>query len=263
MSRSGKRYLAMMLPLLILSITACSSSSFTPRKGVLPPATGYLTEQDVLDIHPTQEVTEQDIQAAIKLAKTDILTLTPGAKIILVQSGATVPDSVMQEAMMAYYQVSVYSGIAPVKPLPKLPPKGEAPLALPEPNYIKSLRLAAAKARQDKIIVYWGNLELAQEDKQTKTLVWQRYLSGDIPSSTKQMRYLVHFAIVDVKTGMWAMYVAMNHQNNFVATLFKRQQSDINQIAYVKEQAYRLAAQSLAEHFSSAQISAAKKSTTP
>lgn len=249
MQLSGKWKLSIFLPLFALSITACTSQKFTPRTDVLPPATGHLTEQDVLDINPKQEVTEDDIQDAIKAASSGTFTLTPGDRIILVQSGATVPDSVMQEAMMSHYQVAVYSGIAPIKPRPKLARKGETPLETPEPNYIKTLRLAAAKARQDKIIVYWGYLELGKLDNDNKSIVWQRYLSGDIPSSTKQLRYLVRFALVDVKTGMWTMYSSINHQDEYVQTTFKSYENDIVQVNRVKDASYRLAAQNLAVHF--------------
>ena len=256
MQLSGKWKLTFFLPLFALLITACSSQKFTPRTDVLPPASGYLTEQDVLDINPTMEVTEEDIQDAIKAASSGVFELRTGDRIILVQSGATVPDSVMQEAMMAHYQVSVYSGIAPVKPRPKLARKGEIPLEKPEPNYIKTLRLAAAKAKQDKIIVYWGYLELGKLDTDNKTVVWQRYLSGDIPSSTKSLRYLIRFALVDVKTGMWTMYASINHQDEYMQATFKRYENDVMQVNRVKEASYRLAAQNLANHFDKPLITA-------
>lgn len=258
MHLSGKWKLSIFLPLFALSVTACTSQRFTPRTDVLPPATGHLTEQDVLDINPKMEVTEDDIQDAIRAASAGTFNLAQGSRIILVQSGATVPDSVMQEAMMSHYQVSVYSGIAPIKPRPKLARKGETPLETPEPNYIKTLRLAAAKAKQDKIIVYWGNLELGKLDNDNKTIVWQRYLSGDIPSSTKQLRYLIRFALVDVKTGMWTMYSSINHQDEYVQAVFKGYENDVVQVNRVKEASYRLAAQNLANHFDKTSVTTKK-----
>lgn len=244
--------LVLTLPLFMLgvvSLTACSSK-FTPRTTELMSAPKpQLTEQDVLDIDPTLEVTEADIQQAIKVASSETFQLAPKSRIILVQSGEPVPDSVMQEAMMKYYRVSVYSGIPPTKARLRSARKNDAASPLPEHSYIKTLRLAAAKAKQDKIVVYWGNLELGRFDQDNKTIVWDGYVSGNIPSSTKYLRYLIRFAIVDVKTGMWVMYSPTNNQNEFVNSSFKTYESDVLQINKIKEESYEFAAKDLSVQF--------------
>lgn len=235
-------------------ISGCSSSAtkrpFSQRIDNLTNLQAkHLTEQEVLDIDSTLEITEHDIHRAVKIAKSQIFKLTPKSKIVLVQSGATVPDTAMQEAMMKYYRVSVYSGIPQVKISSKFIKKNEQTYIPPQNTYIKRLRLAAARAKQDKIIVYWGKMELGRMDSENKTLIWDSYYGGDIPSATEYLRYLVRFALVDVNTGMWAMYSSINKEVPYKKRGINSTNHDMTQISKVKADAYALAVQNLSVQF--------------
>jgi len=211
-----------------------------------------LTEQEVLDTDFDYPITEEHIQHSIKRAQNKSFNLERGAKVILVQSGRQVPDSAMQEAMMKYYQVSVYSGISSNKNRPKTARKNDQNNSsedVVKQKYMKVLRLIAANSKQDKIIVYWGNLELGYFNDDNKVTVWRSYAGGKIDASVKYLRYLIRFAIVDVKTGMWVMYSPTNKQNEFVKYGFNALENNILQINKIKEEAYRFAVYNLFNQF--------------
>lgn len=243
---------ALFLSLIIISVSplsGCSSSPEFKSRAANLSVKKQLTEQEVLDIDPLIEITEHDIQQAIKEANKDSFLIAKNAPIVLVQSGANVPDASMQQEMMKYYNVSVYSGISPTKPRSPIARKNEEQILLPQPNYIKSLRLAAAKARQDKIIVYWGDFELGLPDKDDTKIVWLPYNEGDIARNTKYLRYSLRFATVDVKSGMWVMYTPPNTESEFLNVAFQSHQNKLNQLNAVKEEAYAEAARRFAERF--------------
>ncbi|QBH97046.1 hypothetical protein EKN56_11945 [Limnobaculum zhutongyuii] len=240
------------LPLLLLlsvALSGCSSSpDFKSRAAGLTAKNG-LTEQEVLDIDPFVEITEHDIQQAVREASKSSFLIPSRAQIVLVQSGATVPDAVMQQEMMNYFSVSVYSGLSPSKQRSPVARKNEEQEEAPQPNYIRSLRLASAKARQDKIIVYWGTLELGMPDKDNIQVVWLPYHNGEIPKETKLLRYSIRFASVDVRNGMWVMYTPPNTESEFMSVPFQSDQTKLNQIIKIKEESYIEAAKNFATHF--------------
>jgi len=202
--------------------------------------------QDVLDIDLDEPITEEHIQDAIKLSKSQSFYLENGAKIILVQSGKQVPDYAMQEAMMKYYQVSVYSGLPLNKRRPKTSRKNDLNDAknIISQKYIKFLRLIAANSKQDKIIVYWGDLESGYLDRNNQTVIWRSYTYGN-NSTVKYLRYLIRFAVVDVKTGIWVMYSPINKQNEFIKYALKDSESYELQINKIKQETYDFAVRSL------------------
>ncbi|AKJ41614.1 hypothetical protein [Pragia fontium] len=243
---------AIFLPLILISATLISGCSSAPEfKSRAANLTGksQLTEQEVLDIDPLTEITEHDIQQALKEANKDSFLIPKNSPIVLVQSGANIPDAAMQQEMMKYYNISVYSGLSPTKPKTPIARKNAEQALLPQPNYIKSLRLAAAKARQNKIVVYWGSFEQGLPDKDNTKIVWLPYHNGDILRETKYLRYSIRFATVDVKSGMWVMYTPPNTESEFINVAFQSSQNKLNQVTEVKESAYVEAAKNFAERF--------------
>lgn len=236
-----------------LILTGCSSPTkrpFYPRVENLGNSQNMqLTEYEVLDIDLNQEISEEDIRTAVEIAKSQVFKLTPKSKIVLVQSGATVPDTTMQEIMMKHYRVSVYSGISQAKNTPKVFKKNDQSTVTSNNSFIRKLRLASARAKQDKIIVYWGKMELGRLDRESKTRVWEGYNGGSIPSSTEYLRYLVRFAIVDVNTGMWAMYSSINKEAPYKRRSINSTSEDIAQLTKVKDDAYLLSVENLLAQF--------------
>src|SRR5688572_29650536 len=65
---------------------------------------GELSEFDVLGIDPKLAVTEADIQKAF--AAKSRITVPKGSSIMLLQSGAMIPDDAMVKGLEKYYNVS-------------------------------------------------------------------------------------------------------------------------------------------------------------
>lgn len=206
-----------------------------------------LTDEDVFDSNLNHEITEEDIQRAIAQAEQGFV-LPARSPVILVQSGATTPDSEMQLEMSKYYRVSVNSGVPPTKA--RINRKSDEPVI--QNNYMRTLRLVGAKGRQKAIIVYWGTLETGKVDDKTNMTVWSTYTSGKMPSETKSIRYLLRFALVDVKTGNWVTYSPTNTEREFVQSSFNNQSSagtQATQIDELKRNAYEFASRDLSTRY--------------
>jgi hypothetical protein len=91
-----------------LCLTGCKSTRSISNSGYgqhYATAPGYsrqeLNEYDVLGIDPEKPVTEADIQAALTSPE---IQLTPGASILLVQSGALFPDAPLVDALSEHFR---------------------------------------------------------------------------------------------------------------------------------------------------------------
>ena len=63
-----------------------------------------------MGIDAGKDVSEQDIARAAS-EKKERLTLRKGDSILLIQSGATIPDKEMNELMEKHFSVSVFTGV--------------------------------------------------------------------------------------------------------------------------------------------------------
>lgn len=212
-----------------------------------------LNNQDIFDDELEQEITEDDIQQAVETASEGFF-LPLSSRIILVQSGEVVPDMEMQNEMRKYYQISIYSGIPKTKSphaIIKNKEKDDAP-TITHNNYMRTLRLVAAKGQQRTVIVYWGTLQMGVIDEKSRRLVWRPYQSGKIPDRTTSMRYLLRFTLVDVATGHWSMYSPSTTEVSYERQPNPNMENvigDIAQIDALKQAAYDSAARELAEYF--------------
>lgn len=190
------------LALLLAVLSACGVRSISDsgyyadsdRRGSRasnPLYRGELSEFDVLGIDPKVSVTEADIEKAFT-AKSRI-TVPKGSAIMLIQSGAMIPDDVMVKGLEKYYNVSVFTGV---------PGEGGAQ----GKSYAMALRLAAAKGGYEKMLVYWGLLESGRENLATKVVSWVPIVGWALPDETQRMRIRMKVAIVDVRSGQWDMF---------------------------------------------------------
>ena len=101
----------------------------------------------MLGIDAGKDVSEQDIARVASEEKKERLTLRKGDSILLIQSGATIPDKEMNERMEKYFSVSVFTGV---------PESGKKENA----SYARALRYAAAKAGIERIVVYSGRFRV-------------------------------------------------------------------------------------------------------
>ncbi|MDH3444565.1 MAG: aminopeptidase [Deltaproteobacteria bacterium] len=196
---------------------------------------GELSEFDVLGIDPKVSVTEADIQ---KVFTTKIrITVPKGSSIMLIQSGAMIPDDVMVKGLQKYYNVSVFTGVP-----------GES--GAQGNSYAMALRLAAAKGGYEKMLVYWGLLETGRENLATKVVSWVPIVGWALPDETQRMRIRMKVAIVDVLSGQWDMFSPEPFEDVGASGLYTRVSSDQAQVATLKDKAYKSTVDDLVKRYS-------------
>jgi hypothetical protein len=210
------------------------------RRGSNSSYVGELSEFDVLGVDASV-VTEEQIATALKNSKP--VELAPGARVMVVQSGADMPDEDMLEPLRARYRVGVFSGVPEVKP------PGSQPEATPRGHYSKGLRLAAAKGGYTHILCYWGVLEASQRNLATKGVSWIPIAGSFVPDETQEMRIRLRLAVVDVKTGSWTMVAPTPVADKSLSARLNRESSDQDQVALLKKAGYRAAVEDLARKF--------------
>jgi hypothetical protein len=196
---------------------------------------GELSEFAVLGIEPGSGISEAEIREA--LAQKDRVVVPKGSSIMLVQSGAMIPDEPMVKVLEKYYSVAVFSGV----------PQGTENSG---GSYAKALRLAAAKAGHQKVVAYWGVLETGRESLVTKVVSWVPFVGGIVPDETQRMRIRLKVALVDVETGRWEMFVPEPFEDTDINGRYSRISSDQAQVAVLKEKGYTAAAEDLAKRYS-------------
>ncbi len=227
-----------LLALLILiilsgcSVRSISNSGYNPggyysRGGDNPFYKGELSEFDVLGIDAGKEASEQEIASAMA-AKREKLTLRKGDSILVIQSGAMIPDQDMTENLEKYFSINVFTGV------PEQDKKTNT-------SYAQALRLAAAKAGIEKIIVYWGLLESGTENLATRTVSWVPIVGWAIPDKSQEIRIRLKVALIDVKTGQWEMFVPKTFEDTAYSAMLNRESSDQAQVALLKTKAYKAA----------------------
>ena len=186
-------FVGLMLTLLVVcscAVRSISDSGYRQdsrygRQSDNPFYRGELSEFDVIGIETSGNVTEEQIQRA--LATRSDINIRKGTSIMLVQSGALMPDDQMTQGMERYYKVSVFSGV---------PTESHE-----EEVYSKKLRLAAARAGCEYIPCYWGLLETAKEKLGIKTVSWVPIVGSVLPDEKQKMRIRLKVAVVDVRLG--------------------------------------------------------------
>jgi hypothetical protein len=195
---------------------------------------GELSELDVLGIDLKSDISEEDIANATN-TKPHIV-VKKGSSIMLIQSGAMIPDDDMVKGMEKYYNVSVFTGV---------PSSGSATGGM----YSRALRLAAAKGGAENLIVYWGVLETGRRDLATKAISWVPFVGGAISDESQLMRIRMKVAVVDVKTGKWEMFSPEQFENSSTSADYTRASSDQAQVAILKSKAYKAAVEDIAKRY--------------
>lgn len=192
-----------------------------------------LDEFQVLGINPKQGATEDEIKTA--LANKQALNVRKGSNILLVQSGAPMPDEAMRKSLERTYNVAGFTGV---------PVIGETPTA-----YATALRLAAARAGCENIVVYWGVLETASENKATKNISWVPFLGWGINDENQLMRIRLKVAVIDTQTGAWNMFSPQAIDDIGSSSYMSRKSSDQRQVETLKEKAYLATADDIVKRF--------------
>jgi hypothetical protein len=238
-----------------LLVAGCSSRSISNsgyqddrgwNRGASSSYAGELSELDVLGVD-TSSITEEQIAAALKSSKP--VELAPGARVMVVQSGADMPDEDMLEPLRARYRVGIFSGVPETRPAGTFAAPGTPLDAKPRDSYSKGLRLAAAKGGYTHILCYWGVLEATQRNLATKGVSWVPIAGSFVPDETQEMRIRLRLAVVDVRTGSWTMIAPTPVADKSLSARLNRESSDQDQVALLKKAGYRAAVEELGRKF--------------
>lgn len=202
------------------------------QRGSSPFYLGELSEYDVLGIENNDTASDQRIAKELNTWKKPFLPL--GKAIMVVQSGAMIPDADMLDALNLYYDVAVYSGV---------------PNTSPMQNYSNALRLAAARAGCDAILMYWGVLESAQTSHASKAISWVPIIGDAIPDESQEMRIRLKVALIDTKTGHWDSFVPETFEDTSSSSRHSRKSVDQKQVDLLKTKAYRTAVNEIVNRY--------------
>jgi len=223
-----------------------SGSGYYPGANDSDPAFDYqgeLSEFDVLGITRSQVTSDDEIRRALDDSKR--LKLRPGSSVLLIQSGARFPDGPMTTELGEHYTVVPFSGVPPYRRTVR----GVQTESLDPESYSKSLRLAAARGGNDVIVCYWGILESATEKLATRTVSWVPGFNWMLPDEKQHMRIRLKVALVDVRTGDWAIFSPKPFDDNSISISPRRAATDQKLVERLKQRAYEMAAKDLVTRF--------------
>jgi len=197
----------------------------------------YQGEIDTLDLLvPASQGKIEQGQIDAALAHHEPVTALLGQPLLVIQSGALVPDAPMVSALGGHFNVTPFSGI-PTRE------QGTTPSSSPSVTYGERLRLAAAEGGYRRIFVYWGQLEASQTNGPTKIVSWVPLIGSLIPDQSQKMRIVLNAAIIDVASGRWTLLSPEPVSDDAISASINRESSDQEQVEMLKEAGYaRLAA---------------------
>jgi hypothetical protein len=203
-----------------------SSSGYdqTARAQIASGYRGELSELDVVGIPEGAPATDAAIQAA--LLETSRPTLAPSSRVLLIQSGADLPDEPMVTALSRHFDVLPFSGRPGARPFNNA-------------DYARTLRLTAARGGYDKIVCYWGVLEAEHKSQVTRAVSWVPVAGYFIPDSKEEMRIRLKAAIVDVATGKWTFVTTAPVASSDYSSIISRREKDQGLVTRLKENGYR------------------------
>lgn len=231
--------------LVLIALQGCETRSISDseyrsgygRGSANPFYQGELTEFDVLGVERGGSVREADIARTLESHRP--VALPRGAPVMLIQSGAPIPDQAMIDALSPSYRVGVFGG-QPPRALDSGSDKADG-----TSNYATTLRLAAARGGYEKLLVYWGVLESGQENLSTRSVSWVPVVGWYLPDRRQRMRIRLKLAVVDVKTGSWDLFAPEPVEDRAISNMLNREKSDQGQVDLLKRKAYPAAVQAL------------------
>jgi hypothetical protein len=207
------------------------SSEHAYKKGKTSP---QLKENEVLDIHGGK-ASDKDIEKI--LDDTRSFAVKEYSNILLVQSGSSHPDREMVEQLSKHFTVIPYTGV----------PKDLREEA--DDDVSKALRLAAAHAKAETIVVYWGTLEMKRDELATGIVSWVPVVDFMVPDEYQKARMHVKTALIDVRTGQWATFRTEPIEEQTLTTRYAREKEPNWPLRGMKERAYQACARKLLDGY--------------
>ena len=224
--------LALALLLGACSTRSISNSGYQADSGYGSSNPFYQGEIDSLDLFvPTSAGKIDQAQIDAALAQREPVSALLGQPLLVIQSGALVPDQPMMAALGGHFNVVPFSGI-PAREY------GNTPSTSPSATFGDRLRLAAAKGGFHRIFVYWGMLEAARSGGPTKVVSWVPIIGAVIPDESQHMRIVLNAAIIDVATGRWTELSPEPVSDDAISASISRESSDQEQVEKLKEAGY-------------------------
>lgn len=188
---------------------------------------GEIDELDLIVPQGEKLAAESEIAQALAVAKP--IGAVKNQPLLVVQSGAIMPDELMMQALSADFAAAPFSGI---------PPRKEASTSTGPLTYGERLRLAAANGGFHQIFVYWGMLETAQTDGPTKVISWVPIIGAVVPDESQRMRIQLKGALIDVVSGRWRMFQPEPIEDSAISASINRVSSDQDQVGKLKQIGY-------------------------
>jgi len=204
---------------------------------------GELSEFDVLGITRGTVATDTEIERT--LANAQRIRLRPGNSILLIQSGALFPDGPMVSELSKHFRVVPFSGV-PAEPRTS---KDDLFAHRNADSFSRSLRLAAARGGNDMILCYWGILESENAKLATKTISWVPVVNWVVPDEKEHMRLRLKLALIDVRTGDWAMLSPEAVDDSKISRSPRRNVADQKLVESLKQRAYTSGAKELLRQY--------------
>ncbi|GJL77996.1 MAG: hypothetical protein NPINA01_09850 [Nitrospinaceae bacterium] len=191
-----------------------------------------LNELEVIGVSDLSSISEKAISEA--LAASGAVNLPKGDSILLVQSGADFPDSQMVESMSEYWDINILSG---------------SNNRYTRGDLNKTLRYVAASGGNKHLVVYWGIVETAKKNLDTKSVSWVPFLGWSIPDENTQMRIRLKFAIIDVEKGSWKIFQPSPVEEEFMTSIIGRKGKEQQKVIELKKLVYSNAAKQIFAKF--------------
>lgn len=211
---------------------------------------GELSEFDVLGVARGAAASDTEIERALTAAKR--IRLKSGDSILLIQSGAVFPDAPMVADLGKHFRVVPFSGVPPAAGKDGENESSDAD------SFARSLRLIAARGGNDVIVCYWGILESASAKLATKTVSWVPVVNWIVPDEREHMRVRLKLAVVDVRTGDWALLSPDAVEDARLSVSPRRGVADQKLVEDLKQRAYAAGAKELVRRYSEIAVSAAE-----
>jgi hypothetical protein len=193
-----------------------------------------LKEKDVLGEH-RHNVSDAAIGEV--LDETKSFQISPGGTVLLVQSGAATPDSAMVEELAPHFSLVPHTGIA------------AQVCTQPGETIAQALRLDAARAKADTIMVVWGNLEVKQDDLPTEIVSWVPVVDFVVPDQYQKVRMHLKIALIDVRSGQWSLFTTERMEEETLTTRHAREHDAKWPMRPIKQRLYRAAVQKLLDGY--------------
>lgn len=193
----------------------------------------YRGEIDELDLFVPRD-RELTFKADIAAALANKLPVAAelGQPLLVVQSGALVPDEPMTDALAPHFQVAPFSGI------PQRTSYSGADASNEDGSFGERLRLAAAAGGYRHIMIYWGQIEAMSSNEATKAVSWVPIVGMAVPDESQKMRIRLKAAIIEVATGRWRIVLPEAIGNTAISASINRATSDQTQVAELKAAGY-------------------------